>query len=281
MRFILPSFAKLNLSLRVTGLRDDGYHDLMSIFVRIPAGEVLRVARRSGAASQDLIKAEGMLLEGENSVGKALRLAREAGLSVPFLEIEILKSLLPGSGLGAGSGNGAALLRWLDAEAPDPRWGCVARRLGADVPYIFSGLPAALASGIGDCLEPLLPLSLGGWVIFPDWSVETKDAYAELDAFYPRGYPLDGAEARAEALRLYAALQKGGRVGLLPNDFAPPLLDRYHGYRELFGLFEQSGALAWGITGSGGAAFCLSSRSAPVPAWPVWVRQVLHVPALS
>ena len=99
MRCILPSFAKLNLSLRVTGRRGDGYHDLVSLVLRIPSGETLRVAKRPEPASGDLVKVKDMTLEGENIVEKALRLARESGLSVPFLEVEIVKSLFPGSGL--------------------------------------------------------------------------------------------------------------------------------------------------------------------------------------
>ena len=276
MRFVLPSFAKLNLSLRVTGRRDDGYHDLVSLFLRIPSGETLRVLRRPDPASGDLVNVEGMELEGENIVARALRLARESGLTVPSLDIEILKSLFPGAGLGAGSGNGAALLRWLAAEIPDPRWPEIARRTGADVPCLFSGFPVTLVSGIGDCLEPLPALSLGGWVLFPDWSVGTRGAYDELDARHPRGYPLCASEAREEALCLYEELKKGKRVGLLPNDFALPLLERFSGYRELFGALERSEALAWGITGSGSAAFCLFAAPAPRLDCPEWGRQVLY-----
>lgn len=278
MRCILPSFAKLNLSLRVTGRRDDGYHDLVSVLLRIASGETLRVTRRPGSVAGDLIRAEGMPLEGENIVARALRLARESGLAAPSLEVEILKSLFPGAGLGAGSGNGAALLRWLAAGNPDPRWMEVARRTGADVPCLFSGLPVALVSGMGERLEPLPPSSLGGWVIFPDWSVGTRNAYGELDSRYSRGYPLCESEARAEALSLYGALTKGECVGLLPNDFAPLLLERFPGYRELFGMFERAGALAWGITGSGGAAFCLFRAPVPGVDCPEWVRQVLYLP---
>ena len=169
-----------------------------------------------------------------------------------------------------------ALLRWLVTEIPDPRWPEVARRTGADVPCLFSGFPVALVSGIGDRIEPLPALSLGGRVFFPEWSVGTKGAYDELDARFPGGYPLCASEARGEALRLYKALQKGERVGLLPNDFALPLLERFPEYRELFGILERSEALAWGITGSGGAAFCLFAAPVPSLGYPEWVRQVLY-----
>ncbi|WP_208872703.1 hypothetical protein [Fretibacterium fastidiosum] len=84
MRFVLPAFAKLNLSLRVTGRRSDGYHDLLSIFLRIPSGEALRVELLP-AGAEDRVEVLGMdlRLTGENVVARALRLAREAGAEVP------------------------------------------------------------------------------------------------------------------------------------------------------------------------------------------------------
>ena len=117
-------------------------------------------------------------------------------------------------------------------------------------------------------------------MFFPDWSVGTKNAYDELDARYPGGYPLCESEARAEALGLYEALLKGERVGLLPNDFAPSLLERFSGYREIFDGFERSEALAWGITGSGAAAFALFHAPAPVVDCPDRGRQLLYFPGL-
>ena len=73
MRFVLPVFAKLNLTLRVTGRREDGYHDLMSVFLRVPSGETLFVTPN---AETDRVEMRGLDLtfEGENIVSKALRL---------------------------------------------------------------------------------------------------------------------------------------------------------------------------------------------------------------
>lgn len=279
MRVILPSYAKMNLSLRVTGRREDGYHNLVSLFVRIASGEVLRVSVLPDPEGEDRVRVEGMALEGENIVFKALRLARSAGLSVPCLDVELVKSLYPGAGLGAGSGNAAALLRWLAADGGEGRWAEVVRRTGADVPFLFSGCSAALVAGIGDRIEPVVPLPLRGWVVFPDWSVGTKNAYGDLDLRHPDGYPLSEPDARAEAMRLHEALGRGERVGLLPNDFAPPLLERFPDYRRLFDRFERLGCMAWGITGSGGAAFALFEGEGRAPDWPDWVRQVLYLPS--
>ncbi len=278
MRFLVPSAAKLNLSLRVTSLRSDGYHNIVSLFLRLSSAEMLAVSR---AVGEDRIRVRGMEIEGENILSRALRCARGAGFDVPFLDVEIIKTLNPGSGLGAGSGNGAALLRCLADGADTPSWRDVARQTGSDVPFLFSGFPLALVSGIGEVLELRKSFSFQAWIVFPDWSVETKNAYGALDRRYGEAYPLNEAEARSEADGLWRRLLNGERVGLLPNDFAPELMEKFPDYDKLFALLESAGSCAWGITGSGGAAFGLF-RNAASPfsvLWPGRVRQVLSARA--
>ena len=113
MRFVQPSAAKLNLSLRVTKKRE-GYHDIVSVFLRLPPVETLLISE-ARCAERDEVRVYGTDIgeTKENIVARGLRCAREAGYKVPFLNVEILKTLYPGSGIGAGSGNGAAILRWL------------------------------------------------------------------------------------------------------------------------------------------------------------------------
>jgi 4-diphosphocytidyl-2-C-methyl-D-erythritol kinase len=274
MRFVLPAFAKLNLTLRVTGRRADGYHELMSSFLRVPSGETLFV---TPGVNEDGVEMTGLDLSfsGENIVSKALRLAREAGAEIPPLRVSIAKALYPGSGLGSGSGNAAAILRCLAPRYPGLPWEDIAGRVGADVSFLFSGLQAARVSGIGERIEPLQIPNLNGCAAFPDWDVGTGSAYAALDAAYPKGYPMNGEDARAELDQILSRLGRGERIGLLPNDFTPPLLADHPRYRELFKLFERAGSSGWGITGSGGAAFALFSGAVPVIQWPEWVRQIL------
>jgi 4-diphosphocytidyl-2-C-methyl-D-erythritol kinase len=287
MRFVLPSAAKLNLSLRVTGKREDGYHDIVSLFWRLPSAETLLVSElRDGGG--DLARVLGVEVNGENIVSRALRCARDAGAGtkkIPFLDVEIRKALYPGSGLGAGSGNGAAILRWLaggagigDKMEGGAAWRDVALKCGADVPFLFSGFPLARVSGVGEIVEPLEPLkNISAWVIFPDWDVGTENAYKQLDRRYGGAYPLNGEKALAEVERLIQELREGKRTGLLPNDFTPGLMEKIPDYGELFGALEEAGALAWGITGSGGAAFALFQETAAPFSfeWPSWVKQVM------
>ena len=283
MRFMQLSAAKLNLSFRVTKKRDDGYHDIMSLFLRMPDVEALSISKAMGCA--DDVRARGVEIEGENIVSRALRIAREAGLDTPFLNVGISKTISPGSGLGAGSGNAAAILRWLagsairqEGDPTYPKWQNVALKTGADVPFLFSCHPLALVSGVGEILEPLAPLKFRASIVFPKWSVGTENAYAQLDSRYGEceKYPLSEPEARTEACALHQRLLDGERVGLLPNDFAPMLIEKFPDYLDLFDMFDKSGYAAWGITGSGGAAFALYGVQPPLAVtWPCWSRQVL------
>jgi 4-diphosphocytidyl-2-C-methyl-D-erythritol kinase len=220
-----------------------------------------------------------MEIEGGNIVTRALRCARSAGFDVPFLDVEIHKTLPPGSGLGAGSGNGAALLRWLAGNDDGPAWRDVALRTGADVPFLFSGLSLARVSGVGEKLEPLEPLAFYVLVAFPAWSAGTENAYGRLDLRYGGRYPLNEAAAREEADLLCRRLRDGECVGLLPNDFSADLMERFPDYGELFKLFTDAGSRGWGITGSGAAVFALFHETPRLRSftWPRCVRQVLSV----
>ena len=276
MRFVLSSSAKLNLSLRVTSRRSDGYHDIVSLFLRLPSVETIFL---SEAGWQDSVHVRSLEIEGENIVARALRCARAEGKELPFCDVEIVKTLYPGSGLGAGSGNGAAVLRWFAGKEDDPAWRRAALNTGADVPFLFSGVSLALVSGIGEILEPREPFPLYAVVVFPDWSTGTTNAYGELDLRYGEKYPLDGRSARAEAEELYQKLRDGERIGLLPNDFAPFLMEKFPDYGKLFEVFDRNGSRAWGITGSGSAAFALfdeNPQASEIP-WSARIRQIVQV----
>ncbi len=262
MRLILPTFAKLNLTLRVINKRPDGYHNIVSTFLKIPSGDVLYVSEST--AGIDIVNSN-IPIKGENIVAKALRIARENGFKIPPMNVMIHKSIPPGSGLGAGSGNAAALLMLLGAEK-------IASKVGADVPFLCSDFTMAIASGIGDHIEPAKSVIPHGVIVIPDWQTDTKSAYAELDEM---GFGVDTMLARTEMRDMYHA-NAGKYVGLLPNDFLKVLLKKHPKYNEIFRLFKDSGAAnAWGVTGSGSAAFAVLRESVKFK-WPSYINHVLY-----
>ena len=264
MRIILPTFAKLNLTLRVINKRSDGYHNIVSTFLKIPSGDVLYISEST--ARIDVVNAN-IPIKGENIIIKALRIAREEGFKIPYLNVKIHKSIPPGSGLGAGSGNAAAVLWWLGAEK-------IAAKVGADVPFLCSNFNMAIVSGIGEHIEPAkkdvnVP---HGIIVIPDWQTDTANAYKELDTI---GYGVDTLLARTEMRDMYHA-NAGKKVGLLPNDFIKVLIKEHPKYNELFSIFDKAGADAWGVTGSGSAAFGVFNSAPKLIKWPSYIKNVLY-----
>ena len=189
---------KINLTLRVTGLRSDGYHDLSSVFIKILSGEKVYI-KENELSDHDAVEMSGLDIEvqGENIALKALRIARELGANIPALYIKIFKAVRPGSGLGAGSGNAAAVIKFLAENYKLDNALCfeIARCTGADVPFLLADYDIALVTGIGDVIRPLdLNLNFNyGCVsagqknfsielVRPDWSIGTREAYAAIDA---------------------------------------------------------------------------------------------------
>ncbi len=104
------------------------------------------------------------------------------------------------------------------------------------------------------------PLAFSCLLLVPRWRSKTYRAYALLDKYYGSCWALSQTEAETEAYSVVERLRKNEPVGLLPNDFLPPLSQIHSGYHELFSGLEASGALAWGLSGSGSAVFGLYSQ---------------------
>ena len=268
---------KINLTLRVTGLRSDGYHDLSSVFIKILSGEKVYI-KENELSDHDAVEMSGLDIEvqGENIALKALRIARELGANIPALYINIFKAVQPGSGLGSGSGNAAAVIKFMAENYKLDKTLCfeIAKQTGADVPFLLADYDIALVTGIGDVIRPLdlnlkfnygcenLSLIAGQKnfsveLVRPDWSVSTREAYNAIDEnLIKLNKNLDEREALREINFICDKLLNGERVGLLPNDFYEfYLAEKYSGYRDIFKKFEEDGCVAWGLSGSGSAAF--------------------------
>lgn len=266
----VPSYAKINLTLRIGPRRPDGYHELTSLVWRTPPVESLTIA----PAARDALSVTGCQIEGENVLVKALRMIRAEGENVPPLATALDKRVPPGSGLGAGSGNGAAFLHAIETLGFQI---AVARdAAGADGYFFLSGAQTALMRGIGNDVTPCRAAELSCIAVCPNWPTNTARAYARLDGL--RAKPQDMEEAQREAMRVLDALCAGEKVGLLPNDFLALAAERAE-YGELFAAFSDAGALAWGLTGSGSAAFGVwpFGKAPELELNEPWIRTILRL----
>jgi 4-diphosphocytidyl-2C-methyl-D-erythritol kinase len=160
-------------------------------------------------------------------------------------------------GLGGGSGNAGAVLDFIGAKLPLS----VISKIGADVPFFYTNCETAIVHGIGEKIVPVQKLQLSVAIIIPRWNSITGNAYKLLDMYWNSkgGYPFNEGRAKEELERVYSLLASNKHVGLLPNDFAPRLIEENELYNRFFKIFSDIGAVAWGITGSGASIFVLHS----------------------
>ena len=109
MEYLIPSHLKLNLTLRVTDKRLDGFHEIHSLFLQLPGAESL-VIRTRPRTSKDLVRVYNYPVKGQNIIFKTLCLLRSLGIELGPLEVDILKAVPPGTGLGRAAGTRRPLL---------------------------------------------------------------------------------------------------------------------------------------------------------------------------
>jgi 4-diphosphocytidyl-2-C-methyl-D-erythritol kinase len=165
--------AKLTLSLRVTGVRPDGFHLIDAEMVTLSFGDVLTITEGPTSVTARGPYADGMPLDGSNLVVAALdAVGREA-------EVDIDKQIPHGGGLGGGSADAAAVLRWA-GWSTTPQELDRASGLGADVPFCLVG-GRARVRGIGELVEPLPPCRRTVTLVVPPLRVSTPAVYAAWD----------------------------------------------------------------------------------------------------
>mgnify|MGYP003134647931 CR=1 FL=1 len=167
--------AKLTLTLRVTGVRDDGYHLIDAEMVSLTLADGLRFEETSGDTHIEVEGryAEGVPVDGTNLVARALR---RAGRSAA---VTIRKNIPHGGGLGGGSTDAAAALRW--AGWPSDADGLVrAGEIGADVAFCLVG-GRARVRGIGEIVEPLPHVDRTVTLVVPPLRVSTPAVYRAWD----------------------------------------------------------------------------------------------------
>lgn len=147
--------AKINLALAVVGKRDDGYHELRSVFATIDLADRVRVGPHPRLAVR--IAPSVGAPRGDDLASRAVRAMAAATGHEAAAFIDIRKRVPVAAGLGGGSSDAAAVLRGLASiwRRDDVDLVRVAATIGSDVPFFASGAPLALVSGRGDRVEPL------------------------------------------------------------------------------------------------------------------------------
>ena len=253
--------AKLNLCLYLGRRRDDGVHELRSLFCPLTLSDRIEITAAAGDA--DEVACRGV--EGPNLVGVALEAMRARGWRRPPVRVEIEKRIPVAAGLGGGSADAAAVLRAAGDELADPHE--LALGLGADVPSQLD--PAfALVAGAGERVEPLPVPGEFAVVMIPDrGGLNTGAVYAEADAL---GLGRGTEELEAIATRLRAAAAEGASplayADLLVNDLEQAAVSLRPEIAEALAALDEVGARRALITGSGPTAFGIFASAADADA---------------
>lgn len=238
--------AKLNLGLEVIRRRDDGYHDIATVFQTISVFDRLRLSPATEERVRIVDCAESI---GDNLVERALALARENALTSRTWYVELEKRIPLAAGLGGASSDAAATLLALAEHEGKSSAGLssLALDLGSDVPFLLQG-GAALGSGRGELLEPL-PSLTGCWLVLASPSVAMDRKTAQLfGSLQPEDFS-DGARTQRVAMTLRA--RQFPDPSDLANAFERPLTERLSNIDALHQAFHRAGAPFIALSGAG------------------------------
>jgi len=262
---------KVNLYLAVGDRRDDGYHELTTVFHAVSLLDEVTV-RTADVLSVELggEGVESLPTDERNLAWRAAELMAEHVGRAPDVAISIEKSIPVAGGMAGGSADAAAVLVAMNTlwELGVPRRDlhALAAQLGSDVPFALHG-GTALGTGRGEELATVLARSTFHWVLaFADDGLSTPAVYSEIDR-------LRATEGRDQPPRLddpepvLAALASGDPAELAPllgNDLQPAALSLDPGLRRTLRAGAEAGALAGIVSGSGPtcAFLCASAASA-------------------
>ena len=252
-RIDVKAWAKLNLSLDVSGRRDDGYHELVMIMQTVSLCDDVAVEITDGEfSSQSNLRF--IPNDDRNLAVKAAKAFFSAAGESGGARININKRIPVGSGMGGGSADAAAVLRGLNRlyggrfspEALEE----IGAGVGSDVPFCVRG-GTQLAKGRGEILSPLPPLPKCGVVICkPDFSISTPELYRKLDSVQ--------IKCRPDTQGIISALEAGDLAGVarrMYNVFESVPDHRRRSISAIRGALLDRGALGSVMTGSGSAVF--------------------------
>lgn len=245
---------KINLGLYITRRREDGYHDLETVFY--PVHNLEDTIEMTQEGSDVVLVQEGgdfSIDPEKNLCVKAFRLMQSRH-SLPGVRIRLQKNIPSGAGLGGGSADAAYTLKLtnglFDLNLPDSLLEQYAAELGSDVPFFIQASPA-LATGKGELLSPI-PLDLTHKTITvfkPDFSISTAEAYAQVR-------PLSGRKPLVSILHDDTKKWQSELV----NDFEKTLFSKYPILAEIKQKFYNLGAEYASLSGSGSAVFAIADK---------------------
>jgi len=246
---------KINLGLYITRRREDGYHDIETVFYPLNIVDVLEIstfAEATADKAETKVHMSGLPVSGndtDNLVWKAYELIKANSPKVGPLDIFLHKAIPMGAGLGGGSADGAFMLRLLNdfynLGFNSGQLAAFALQVGSDCPFFIYNTPK-FATGRGEQMSDIA-IDLSEYsvqVICPEVHVSTREAFA---AVTPKPAPYD--------LRTLFSLPVGSWKDKIGNDFEAPVFKMHPVLSEIKQQLYAQGALYASMSGSGSAIF--------------------------
>ncbi len=253
--------AKINLGLRITGKRNDGFHNIETIFYPVNLCDAMELVVADKSVNEDMITITGLNIEGkpeENLVIKAIRVLREK-YPIPVLKVHLHKAIPSGAGLGGGSSDAACTIKTinksfrlsLDSELMKT----IAAVLGSDCPFFIDSLPS-YATGRGEVLRPVNDVLNGYYLVLvnPGIIISTKEAYNNCNPVKPDAVLSDLIKRPINDWE-----------GLIFNDFENYIFSRHPLIARIKKALYDSGALYCSISGSGSTVYGIFAGKPEVP----------------
>ena len=246
--------AKINIGLNILRKREDGYHDLESLFYPIGLKDALEFVENG--KNEVRFNSSGIALDippEQNIVLKAYRLLQEEH-TLPGLDIHLHKVIPFGAGLGGGSSDAAFFLKSLnehfELEISAIKLKHLAGKLGADCSFFLENIPC-LATGKGEILTPV-DFCLKGFhllLVKPPFGVETKSAYAGV---VPEAFPYDFMKIILGSVLDWK--------GILRNDFESSVFLKFSELGAIKACLAGLGAFYASMSGSGSSVYGLFEK---------------------
>ena len=254
------SNAKINIGLYVTGKRNDGYHNIESLFFPIQLYDAVEII----AAKTDDLFVYGNELPGAkeaNSCLQALQLMKKH-FQVQSYSIHLLKNIPAGAGLGGGSGNASAVLQLMNEKEKlgisNEKLENLALQLGSDNAFFIQNKPKYV-SGRGEEFADCR-LDLSGYqviLIYPSLHQSTAEAYKNVTI-----------QAPAVQLKELTAKQFLAQPGKVSNAFQQPFLSQYPNTEKIIEVMYNAGAIYVSLSGSGSCFYGLFQPEANISQEP-------------
>ena len=253
--------AKINLGLKIKGKREDGFHEIQSIFLPTKWCDVLEVVLvENGAEGKLNFTCSGIEISDEkqsNTVVRAHALLKE-NYRLPEINANLLKTIPTGAGLGGGSADGSFMLKAINKlcklKISNSELKVIAAELGSDCPFFIENTPS-LVSGRGETVDPLLfsleslkMNELHVLIIHPEVHVNTRLAFSLL--------PEKPNERQLQIQKLpIVPLNQWDEI--LHNDFQIPIVNKHPAIANAINILKESKAEYLQMTGSGSSVFGL------------------------